>query len=118
MIFWSAKVERGQILFDHGARTCFCLTAILVAAGENGTDDKPSMPPEDVFKTDFFASLYNCVNPWSVSDDFYVDRAVEGGGPMLDLGCGTGMLACGILSSKKESCAGIHRLIAVRVEAV
>jgi len=54
------------------------------------------MPAEDVFEGEFFASLYDYVNPWSVSDDFYVDRAVEGGGPVLDLGCGTGLLACGI----------------------
>ena len=54
------------------------------------------MPGEDVFEEEFFASLYDCVNPWSVSDGFYVDRAVEAGGPVLDLGCGTGMLACGI----------------------
>ena len=52
------------------------------------------MPAEDVLEEEFFASLYDCVNPWSVSDDFYVDRAVEAGGPVLDLGCGTGMLAC------------------------
>ena len=54
------------------------------------------MPAEDVFEEEFFASLYDCVNPWSVSDDFYADRAVAGGGPVLDLGCGTGMLACAI----------------------
>jgi SAM-dependent methyltransferase len=54
------------------------------------------MPLEDVFQIEFFASLYDCVNPWSVSDDFYVDRAVEVGGPVLDLGCGTGMLARGM----------------------
>ena len=54
------------------------------------------MPTEDVFEQEFFASLYDCVNPWSVSDDFYVDHANQSGGPVLDLGCGTGMLACGI----------------------
>jgi ubiquinone/menaquinone biosynthesis C-methylase UbiE len=54
------------------------------------------MPAAEVFEGEFFASLYDCVNPWSVSDDFYVDRAVAAGDPVLDLGCGTGMLACGI----------------------
>jgi SAM-dependent methyltransferase len=54
------------------------------------------MPATDVFEEEFFASLYDCVNPWSASDDFYVDRAVAVGGPVLDLGCGTGMLACAI----------------------
>lgn len=54
------------------------------------------MPTAEVFEEEFFASLYDSLNPWSVSDDFYVDRAVETGAPVLDLGCGTGMLACGI----------------------
>ena len=56
------------------------------------------MPTEDVFKEDFFASLYDSVNPWSASDEFYFHRALESGGPVLDLGCGTGMLACRIAS--------------------
>jgi ubiquinone/menaquinone biosynthesis C-methylase UbiE len=56
------------------------------------------MPTAEVFEEEFFASLYDSLNPWSVSDDFYVDRAVEAGDPVLDLGCGTGMLACGIAS--------------------
>ena len=56
------------------------------------------MPPADVFEEEFFASLYDWFNPWSASDDFYVDRAAEAGGPILDLGCGTGMLACGMAS--------------------
>src|SRR5271165_591681 len=54
------------------------------------------MPAGDVFEEEFFASLYDCVNPWTVSDDFYVDQAIASGDPVLDLGCGTGMLACGI----------------------
>jgi SAM-dependent methyltransferase len=56
------------------------------------------MPAAEVFEDEFFASLYDCFNPWSASDDFYLDRAVEAGGPVLDLGCGTGMLACAIAS--------------------
>jgi SAM-dependent methyltransferase len=56
------------------------------------------MPTEDVFEGEFFASLYDCLNPWSVSDEFYFNRAIESGGPVLDLGCGTGMLACSIAS--------------------
>jgi ubiquinone/menaquinone biosynthesis C-methylase UbiE len=54
------------------------------------------MPAEDVFEDEFFASLYDCLNPWSVSDEFYLEQAVASGGPVLDLGCGTGMLACGL----------------------
>ena len=54
------------------------------------------MPAEDVFEGEFFASLYDCLNPWSISDEFYVEQAVASGGPVLDLGCGTGMLACSL----------------------
>jgi ubiquinone/menaquinone biosynthesis C-methylase UbiE len=54
------------------------------------------MPTEDVFEEEFFASLYDSLNPWSISDEFYVEEAVASGGPMLDLGCGTGMLACSL----------------------
>lgn len=54
------------------------------------------MPSEDVFEDDLFAALYDCANLWSVSDDFYLDRALENGGPVLDIGCGTGMLASAI----------------------
>ncbi len=64
------------------------------------------MPTEEVFEEEFFASLYDCVNSWSVSDDFYLDRGVEAGGPVLDLGCGTGMLACG-LAAKNLKVTGV-----------
>jgi ubiquinone/menaquinone biosynthesis C-methylase UbiE len=64
------------------------------------------MSPEDVFEEDFFASLYDCLNPWSVSDDFYLEQAVASGGPALDLGCGTGVLACR-LAAKKLDVTGV-----------
>ncbi len=54
------------------------------------------MPAADVFEDEFFASLYDCLNPWSISDQFYLEQAVASGGPVLDLGCGTGMLACSL----------------------
>ena len=54
------------------------------------------MPAEDVFENEFFASLYDCFNAWSECDEFYFDQAVTAGGPVLDLGCGTGALACGL----------------------
>ena len=62
--------------------------------------------PADVFEEEFFASLYDCLNPWSVSDDFYVEQAVRCGGPVLDLGCGTGMLACS-LAAKNLDVTGV-----------
>jgi len=64
------------------------------------------MPSEDVFEDEFFASLYDILNPWSVSDEFYVEQAVASGGPVLDLGCGTGTLACS-LAAKNLSVTGV-----------
>ncbi|SHF82353.1 Methyltransferase domain-containing protein [Streptoalloteichus hindustanus] len=37
------------------------------------------------------AELYNPMNPWHPSDDFYLDL-VMGAGSVLDVGCGTGVL--------------------------
>lgn len=48
---------------------------------------------DDLFGDSFFASLYDHFNPWSASDDFYLQQAREAGGRILDLGCGTGLLA-------------------------
>ena len=48
---------------------------------------------EDLFGDSFFAALYDHFNPWSASDDFYLDCARAAGGRILDLGCGTGLLA-------------------------
>ena len=50
----------------------------------------------DVFEEEFLASLYDYFNLWDASDDFYLGLARESGGCVLDLGCGTGMLACRI----------------------
>ncbi len=50
----------------------------------------------DLFEDEFLASLYDHFNPWGVCDDFYLGLAREIGGSVLDLGCGTGMLACRI----------------------
>ncbi len=50
----------------------------------------------EIFEDYALASLYDAFNPWGVGDDFYLALARETGGPVLDLGCGTGMLACRI----------------------
>jgi SAM-dependent methyltransferase len=50
----------------------------------------------DVFEEEFLASLYDYFNTWDACDDFYLGLARETGGRVLDLGCGTGMLACRI----------------------
>ncbi len=50
----------------------------------------------DIFDDYALASLYDDFNAWDASDDFYLALARESGGPVLDFGCGTGMLACRI----------------------
>jgi SAM-dependent methyltransferase len=56
----------------------------------------------EVFDDPLLASIYDHLNPWGASDDFYLGLAREAGGAVLDLGCGTGMLACRIAA---EGCA-------------
>jgi SAM-dependent methyltransferase len=40
--------------------------------------------------------LYDVENRWGLDDDYYLALAKREGGPVLDLGCGTGRLARGI----------------------
>ena len=58
--------------------------------------DRVREQADKIYDDEFLASLYDCLNPWSRSEDFYFGMATEIGGRVLDLGCGTGMLACGI----------------------
>ena len=51
---------------------------------------------DEVFEDEFLASLYDYFNTWDACDEFYLDLARAIGGRVLDLGCGTGMLACRI----------------------
>jgi SAM-dependent methyltransferase len=54
--------------------------------------DEPEDGPEDgaEFRDPV---LYDVENRWGLDDDFYLDLARRMGGPVLDLGCGTGRLA-------------------------
>jgi SAM-dependent methyltransferase len=54
------------------------------------------VPADEVFEDSLFASLYDHFNGWDVCDEFYLSLARERGGRVLDLGCGTGLLACRI----------------------
>jgi len=50
----------------------------------------------ELFEDVFLASLYDHFNRWAACDDFFLGFAQEIGGRVLDLGCGTGTLACRI----------------------
>ena len=56
----------------------------------------------DLFDDALLASVYDDLNPWGPWDNFYLGLARESGGAVLDLGCGTGKLACRIAA---EGCA-------------
>jgi ubiquinone/menaquinone biosynthesis C-methylase UbiE len=56
----------------------------------------------DVFDDALLAGVYDDLNPWGAWDDFYLGLAREAGGAVLDLGCGTGRLACRIAAEAIE----------------
>lgn len=57
---------------------------------------------DDVFADGELAALYDHFNPWMACDDFYLGQALALGGAVLDLGCGTGMLACRIAAEGRQ----------------
>ena len=58
--------------------------------------------PLDVYSDDAIARLYDHFNGWGPGDEFYLALARETGGPVLDLGCGTGMAAVRIAAAGFE----------------
>ncbi|MCB1717865.1 MAG: class I SAM-dependent methyltransferase, partial [Candidatus Competibacteraceae bacterium] len=40
------------------------------------------------------AAIYDALNPWAADTDFYLSLAPAQPARILDLGCGTGLLAC------------------------
>jgi SAM-dependent methyltransferase len=49
--------------------------------------------PAEVYSDGAIARLYDHFNPWGQDNEFYLALARETGGPVLDLGCGTGLAA-------------------------
>jgi 2-polyprenyl-3-methyl-5-hydroxy-6-metoxy-1,4-benzoquinol methylase len=49
------------------------------------------VPDDDISKYTN-AEEYDLENVWAADDDFYLELAQEIGGPVLDVGCGTGRL--------------------------
>jgi len=49
--------------------------------------------PADIYSDAAIARLYDHFNPWGADNEFYLALARETGGPVLDLGCGTGLAA-------------------------
>lgn len=49
--------------------------------------------PEDIYGEKALARLYDHFNLWGPGDEYYLDLARRARGPVLDLGCGTGMAA-------------------------
>ena len=75
-----------------------------------------------IFDDYSFASLYDHFNAWGTGDDFYLALARETGGPILDFGCGTGMLACRIAAEVSpvvgvDPAGGMLRVARARADA-
>ena len=63
---------------------------------------------EDVYEEARLASLYDHFNPWDDQDAFYLEQARRYGGPVLDLGCGTGRLAVHIAEQTGFEVTGVE----------
>jgi SAM-dependent methyltransferase len=64
----------------------------LTAQGA-GTSGKHMQTPVDIYSDDALVRLYDHFNPWAQDNEFYLSLARQTGGPVLDLGCGTGLAA-------------------------
>ena len=63
--------------------------------------------PEAIYHDERLARAYDELNPWGPSDDFYRALAAESGGPVLDIGCGTGTFACRIAAEDGLDVTGL-----------
>jgi SAM-dependent methyltransferase len=63
---------------------------------------------ENVYEEFRLAALYDAFNPWDDQDAFYLEQARRYGGPVLDLGCGTGRLAVHIAEETGLAVTGVE----------
>src|SRR5262245_47160015 len=63
---------------------------------------------DEIFDDYSFAQIYDDFNGWGPGDDFYLEMARAIGGHVLDLGCGTGMLACRVAAEGSTSSVSIQ----------
>jgi len=77
------SIELAGVLWAAGALGGSC-----AHARQRGMSD-----PLDVYSDDAIARLYDHFNGWGQDNEFYLALARETGGPVLDLGCGTGLAA-------------------------
>jgi SAM-dependent methyltransferase len=63
---------------------------------------------EDVYEELRLAELYDYLNGWTHQDDFYVEQTRRHGGPVLDVGAGTGQLAVGVARATGFAVTGVE----------
>lgn len=68
---------------------------------------------EAIYGEQRLAQAYDELNPWSGWDDLYREMARAGGGPVLDIGCGTGTFACRLAREDGLEVTGLDQAAAM-----
>ena len=69
--------------------------------------------PEAIYHDERLARAYDELNPWGGWDDLYRAMALESGGPVLDIGCGTGTFACRLAAEDGLEVTGLDQAAAM-----
>jgi SAM-dependent methyltransferase len=67
--------------------------ALSAGPSPPGAGGQAMAEPAGLYSDKATARLYDHFNPWGADNEFYLALARETGGPVLDLGCGTGLAA-------------------------